>query len=56
VGLRYDFHPQADFKFEVEYFNFLSNSYGNFYPDETFDTKGKGGNAVLTSFVIDVVF
>ena len=53
LGVRYDFHPKADFKFEVEYFNFLNDSYGNFYPDDTF---ASGDDAVLTSFVIDVVF
>jgi hypothetical protein len=53
LGVRYDFHPQADFKFEVEYFNFLNDSYGNFYPTDMFE---KGRTAVLTSFVIDVVF
>lgn len=53
LGVRYDFHSQADFKFEVEYFNFLNGSYGNFYPDNEFE---KGKNTVLTSFVIDVVF
>ena len=54
LGVRYDFHPKADFKFEVEYFNFLSDSYGNFYPDS--GTSPVGTTAVLTSFVIDVVF
>ena len=53
LGLRYDFHPKADIKFEVEYFNFLNGSYGNFYPDEITE---KGDTAILTSFVIDVVF
>ena len=53
LGVRYDFHPKADFKFEVEYFNFLSDSYGNFYPDSPSEV---GTTAVLTSFVIDVVF
>ena len=54
LGVRYDFHPKADFKFEVEYFNFLSDSYGNFYPEN--GSSSVGTNAVLTSFVIDVVF
>lgn len=53
LGLRYDFHPKADIKFEVEYFNFLNGSYGNFYPD---DITEAGDKAILTSFVIDVVF
>jgi hypothetical protein len=53
LGMRYDFHPKADFKIEVEYFNFLNGSYGNMYPDIITD---KGRNTVLTSFVIDVVF
>jgi hypothetical protein len=53
LGMRYDFHPKADFKIEVEYFHFLNGSYGNMYPDEITD---KGRDTVLTSFVIDVVF
>jgi predicted porin len=53
LGVRYDFHPKADFKFEVEYFHFLNGSYGNMYPD---DISDKGRDTVLTSFVIDVVF
>jgi hypothetical protein len=53
LGVRYDFHPKADFKFEIEYFHFLNGSYGNMYPDDILD---KGRDTVLTSFVIDVVF
>jgi hypothetical protein len=53
LGVRYDFHPNADFKIEVEYFNFLNGSYGNMYPDSVTDP---GRDTVLTSFVIDVVF
>ena len=54
LGFRYDFSPKADFKFEVEYFNFINGTSGNMYPDDL--TKPRPGDAVLTSFVIDVVF
>lgn len=53
LGVRYDFHPRADFKVEVEYFNFLNGSSGNLNIDEGTPNPD---DAVLTSFVIDVVF
>ena len=54
LGFRYDFHPKADFKFEVEYFNFINGTSGNMYPQDY--TQPRPSDALLTSFVIDVVF
>lgn len=54
LGFRYDFSSKADFKFEVEYFNFINGTSGNMYPADV--TQPRPDDAVLTSFVIDVVF
>lgn len=54
LGLRYDFTDQADFKFEIEYYNFINGTRGNMYPDDFMQERLD--DAVLTSFVIDVVF
>lgn len=53
LGIRWDFHPQADVKFEVEYFDFLTNSTGHMLPD---DDRNKASDAVLTTIIMDVVF
>lgn len=54
LGFRYDFSEYANFKFEVEYFNLINSTNGNFYPDDF--TQPETDDVVLTSFVIDVVF
>jgi hypothetical protein len=53
LGVRWDFHPSADLKFEVEYFDFLTNSTGHMLPD---DPGRKPAGAVLTTIIMDVVF
>ena len=54
LGFRYDFHRQASFKFEVEYFNFLNGTTGSFYVAPSVVDKPDDG--LMTSLVIDVVF
>ncbi len=53
LGVRYDFHAQANLKIEVEYFNFLKGTSGSFIIDDGADNPGNG---LMTSIVIDVVF
>jgi len=53
LGFRYDFHVQASFKFEVEYFNFIKNTSGSFFVE---DPTANPDDGLMTSFVIDVVF
>ena len=53
LGLRWDFHPQADVKLEVQDFEFLKGSTGHMLPQPvTYRTDG----ALLTSIIVDVVF
>ena len=54
LGVRYDFHAQANFKVEVEYLNLLNGTSGNLNLDSAFAPRPS--HAILTSFVIDVVF
>lgn len=53
LGVRWDFHPNADLKFEIQYFDFQTNSTGHMLPA---DSKHKASDAVTTAIIMDVVF
>lgn len=53
LGTRFDFHPDACLKVEVEYFEFLDGTTGLMIPQIGSD---RPSDAILTSFTIDVVF
>ena len=53
IGLRWDFHPRADVKLELQHFEFLKGSTGHMLPQpDTYRTDA----ALLTSVIVDVVF
>lgn len=53
LGIRWDFHPSADLKFELQYFDFLTQSTGHMLPD---DGRDKPSDTVTTTIIMDVVF
>ncbi|MCG8316455.1 MAG: hypothetical protein MI976_24860 [Pseudomonadales bacterium] len=53
LGMRYDFHPKAAIKFEVQYFEFAEGSTGHMIRDSY---EGRINDAALTSIVLDLVF
>lgn len=53
LGLRWDFHSQADIKLEVQHFDFLKGSTGHMLPQPE---SYRPDSALLTSVIVDVVF